>query len=310
MALDAAIVGPGNIGTDLMLKILARGEAINLQRMIGIYPVKESEGLQVATAHGIGVGTKGIDSVKEYAHDIDLIFEATSAEVHQRHAPVYEELGIFAIDLTPAAIGPYVVPVVNFEEVNPKTSNINLVSCGGQATVPVVHGVNRVTEVRYSEIVSTIASESAGPGTRQNIDEFTQTTAAGLEQIGGAKSGKAIIILNPGEPPITMSNTIYTIVPESTEMGKVRASVREIEEAVQAYVPGYSVTLEPVVKQQEDVGFDLGGDLIVTTMIEVEGEGRFLPTYAGNLDIMTSAALGTAERIAKKPEMQVSRGRS
>jgi acetaldehyde dehydrogenase len=300
MAVDAAIVGPGNIGTDLMYKILDRGEEVALQRMIGVFPVEESEGLQAAVEEGIDVGTEGIDSVREYADEFDVVFEATSAQIHQQQAPVYEELGLFAVDLTPAAVGPYTVPVVNLDEVVDATENINMVTCGGQATVPIVHAVDRIANVEYAEIISTIASKSAGPGTRQNIDEFTRTTAAGLEVVGGADDGKAIIVLNPAEPPITMRNTIYTRVHESTDVDAVRDSVSEMEAEIQSYVPGYEVTLDPVVKDQDDVGFDLGDSIILTTMIGVEGEGQHLPPYAGNLDIMTSAALGTGERIARR----------
>ncbi|MDZ7700676.1 MAG: hypothetical protein U5J98_00640 [Halobacteriales archaeon] len=182
-----------------------------------------------------------------------------------------------------------------------EADNINMVTCGGQATIPIVHAIDRVADVAYAEIVATIASKSAGPGTRQNIDEFTQTTAAGLEAVGGADEGKAIIVLNPAEPPIMMRNTIYTQVPGTADIDAIRDSVAEIEAEVQSYVPGYEVTLEPVVKDQDDVGFDLGDSVIVTTMIQVEGEGQHLEPYAGNLDIMTSAALGAAERVAAQP---------
>jgi acetaldehyde dehydrogenase len=190
--------------------------------------------------------------------------------------------------------------VVNLDGVVDATENINMVTCGGQATVPIVHAVDRIANVEYAEIISTIASKSAGPGTRQNIDEFTQTTAAGLEEVGGADDGKAIIVLNPAEPPIMMRNTIYTRVHESTDVDAVRESVSAMEREIQSYVPGYEVTLDPVVKDQDDVGFDLGESIILTTMIEVEGEGQHLPPYAGNLDIMTSAALGAGERIARR----------
>lgn len=301
MAVDAAIVGPGNIGTDLMYKILDRSESVNLERMIGIFPVEESEGLQDAVDEGIDIGTEGLDSVTEYADEFDIVFDATSAKVHQQQAPVYEELGLFAVDLTPAALGPYTVPVVNLGDVTTKAQNINMVTCGGQATIPIVHAVNRAVDVEYSEIVSTIASKSAGPGTRQNIDEFTQTTAAGIEQVGGADEGKAIIVLNPAEPPIMMRNTIYTKVPDSTNVEEVRRSVARMETDIQSYVPGYEVTLEPEVKGQDDVGFSLNNSVILTMMIEVEGEGQNLPPYAGNLDIMTSAALGAVERMATQP---------
>ena len=297
--LRAAIVGPGNIGTDLMLKILDRGENVQLERMIGILPPEESDGLQRAQKEGVPIGTEGIDSLKEIADEVDIVFEATSAKVHKMHAPVYEELGIFAVDMTPAAVGPYAVPVVNLDSVIDVTDNINMVTCGGQATTPIVHAVDRVAPVDYAEIVSTIASKSAGPGTRKNIDEFTQTTSAGLEQVGGADKGKAIIVLNPAEPPILMRNTIYTQVPDTTDIGEVRDSVAAIEKEIQSYVKGYRVTLDPLVKDQDEVGFDLGDSIIITTMIEVEGEGMHLPEYAGNLDIMTSASLGAAERIAE-----------
>lgn len=298
---DVAIVGPGNIGTDLMYKILDRGEHIDLQRMIGVFPVEESEGLQAAQEEGISVGTEGIDSVREYADEFDLVFEATSAKIHQQQAPVYRELGLFAIDLTPAAVGPYTVPVVNSDDAIGAADNINMVTCGGQATIPIVHGVDRVSDVEYAEIVSTIASKSAGPGTRQNIDEFTQTTATGLEDVGGAEEGKAIIVLNPAEPPIMMRNTIYTQVPDEADIDEIGESIASIEDEVQSYVPGYEVTLEPIEKDDDEVAFDLGDSKIITTMIEVEGEGHHLPSYAGNLDIMTSAALGAAERIARQP---------
>jgi acetaldehyde dehydrogenase len=299
MSVDAAIVGPGNIGTGLMYKILDRGDGVDLQRMIGILPVEESDGLQAAVDEGIDVGTDGIDSLKQHADEVDIVFEATSAGIHEQHAPVYEELGLFAIDLTPAAIGPYTVPVVNAEGVIGEHNNINMVTCGGQATIPLVHAVDRVANVEYAEMLSHIASKSAGPGTRQNIDKFTQTTAAGLEEVGGADEGKAIITLNPAEPPIMMRNTVYAMVDDETDVEAVRDSVSRIESEVQSYVPGYEVTLEPTVK--DDVGFDLDGSMIITTMIEVEGEGQHLPPYAGNLDIMTSAALGAGERVAEHP---------
>jgi len=296
--LNAAIVGPGNIGTDLMYKALTRGENISIEAMVGILPVDESEGLQAAQSEGIQIGTEGIDSVREFAKssDIDLVFEATSAKIHANHAPVYDELGLFAVDLTPAAVGPFTVPVVNFDELPQDANNVNMITCGGQATIPIVHAVNRVADVGYAEIVATIASKSAGQGTRQNIDEFTQTTSKGLEQVGGASEGKAIIILNPAEPPIMMRNTIYTEVPEESELEMIRESVSAMEGEIQSYVPGYEVALEPRVKRNHDL--DLNESKIVVTVIEVEGEGHHLPAYAGNLDIMTSAALGTAERLA------------
>ncbi|UHH24097.1 acetaldehyde dehydrogenase (acetylating) [Halobacterium noricense] len=301
MGVSAAIVGPGNIGTDLMYKILDRSDSIDLERMIGIFPVGESDGLQAAVEEGIDVGTEGIDSVRDHAEEFDLVFDATSAHVHEQQAPVYDDLGLFAIDLTPAAVGPYAVPVVNLDDVVGETRNVNMVTCGGQATIPIVHAVDRVADVEYAEMVSHIASKSAGPGTRQNIDKFTQTTAAGLEVVGGADEGKAIITLNPAEPPIMMRNTVHTKVPDTADVDAVRDSVARIADEIRSYVPGYEVTLEPAVKDSDDVGFDLDGSRILTTQLEVEGEGHHLPPYAGNLDIMTSAALGTAERIAAQP---------
>ncbi|WP_435126973.1 acetaldehyde dehydrogenase (acetylating) [Halobaculum sp. D14] len=300
MGIDAAIVGPGNIGTDLMYKILDRSDTIDVARMIGIFPVEESEGLQAAVDEGIDVGTDGLDSVREHADEFDVVFDATSAAVHEQQAPVYEELGLFAIDLTPAAVGPYTVPVVNLDDVVGDTTNINMVTCGGQATIPIVHAVDRIADVRYAEMISHIASKSAGPGTRQNIDKFTQTTAAGLEEVGGADEGKAIITLNPAEPPIMMRNTVHTQVADTVDVDAVRDSVGRMEAEIQGYVPGYDVTLEPVVKDESDVGFDLGDTVVLTTQLEVEGEGQHLPPYAGNLDIMTSAALGAAERIVEQ----------
>lgn len=296
--LSAAIVGPGNIGTDLMHKIEKRGTNIDLEAMIGILPVEESDGLQAAQERGITVGTDGIDSVVDMADDIDVVFEATSASIHEEHAPVYEEHGIFAIDLTPAALGPFAVPSVNVEDVVGETRNVNMITCGGQGTIPIVSAINEVVSVEYAEIISTIASKSAGPGTRKNIDEFTQTTATGLERVGGADEGKAIIVLNPAEPPILNRNTVYTQVPEGFDLDAVRSAVDEIESEVQTYVPGYEVTLEPTRK--EDLGVELDGSAVITTMVEIEGEGHYLPEYAGNLDIMTSAALGAGERIADR----------
>jgi acetaldehyde dehydrogenase len=300
MPVDAAIVGPGNIGTDLMYKILDRGDSITLQRMVGVFPVEESDGLQAAVDEGVAVSTDGIDSVREHADEFDIVFEATSSHVHEEQAPVYEELGLFAIDLTPAAVGPYTVPAVNLDAVIGETQNINMVTCGGQATIPLVHAVDRVADIEYAEMISAIASESAGQGTRRNIDSFTRTTAAGLEQVGGADDGKAIIILNPADPPILMRNTVHTMVDAATDVDAVRESVSRMESEIQSYVPGYEVTLEPVVKGHDDVAFDLGSSVVLTTMLEVEGEGQYLPPYAGNLDIMTSAALGAAERVAEQ----------
>ncbi|MDR9429386.1 MAG: acetaldehyde dehydrogenase (acetylating) [Natronomonas sp.] len=296
--LSAAIVGPGNIGTDLMYKIEERGVNVSLEAMIGILPVEESDGLQAAQEHGIDVGTEGIDSLKEISDDIDAVFEATSASVHEQHAPVYDELGLFAIDMTPAAVGPFAVPSVNMDDVIGRARNVNMITCGGQGTIPIVSAIDDVADVQYAEIISTIASKSAGPGTRKNIDEFTQTTAAGLEKVGGADEGKAIIVLNPAEPPIMNRNTIYTKVPDGVDLDAVRSAVTSIADEVQSYVPGYEVTLEPTRK--EDLGVELDGAEILTTMVEITGEGHYLPEYAGNLDIMTSAALGAGERLPER----------
>lgn len=280
--LKVAIIGPGNIGTDLMYKVL-RSPKLDLRMMAGVIP--ESEGLKRAAALGIATTADGIGPVLEQG-DIAVVFDATGARPHLQHAPQLERAGKIAIDLTPAAVGPYVVPSVNMGE-HLDSPNVNLVTCGGQATVPIVAAVGRVAPVSYAEIVSTISSRSAGPGTRQNIDEFTQTTARGLEIVGKAQRGKAIIILNPAEPPILMRNTIYCEVQGAFHEDDVRASVEEMIERVRTYVPGYRLRVPPLAK----------GNL-VTTMIEVEGAGDFLPTYSGNLDIITAAAVGVAERLA------------
>lgn len=280
--LKVAIIGPGNIGTDLLYKVL-RSQKLELCLLAGIIP--ESEGLARAAALGIETTAEGIGPVLERP-DIQLVFDATGAKPHLRHAPLLRKAGKIAIDLTPAAVGPYVVPAVNMGE-HFESLNINLVTCGGQATIPIVAAVGRVAPVLYGEIVATIASLSAGPGTRQNIDEFTKTTACGVEVVGGAKKGKALIILNPAEPPIIMRNTIYCEVEGQVEEEVVQAAVQKMVSVVQTYVPGYRLRVPPLVQ----------GNL-VTTMIEVEGAGDFLPTYSGNLDIITAAAVGVAERLA------------
>ena len=278
----AAIIGPGNIGTDLMYKIMKRSKYMEIDLMIGIYP--NSEGLKRANTLGIKTSHEGIKAVK--GRGIDIAFDATSAAAHLQNAQVFEVEGIVAIDLTPAALGPYVCPVINLNE-HIERKNINLITCGGQATIPIVAAISAVTKVHYAEIVATIASRSAGPGTRQNIDEFTKTTARGLEVVGGAERGKAIIILNPAEPPIIMRDTIYTIV-DNPDREWIEESVRSMIAKVQVYVPGYRLRVGPLIDDKQ-----------VTIMIEVEGAGDFLPTYSGNLDIETSAAVAIGEKVSE-----------
>lgn len=276
-----AIIGPGNIGTDLMYKIF-RSKHLELALMAGIY---ESEGIKRARSLGIKTSINGVNAVLE-EEDIKIVFDATSAKSALQNAPLLKEAGKICIDLTPAAVGPYVVPCVNLDKVKAEP-NLNMVTCGGQATVPIVYAINRVAGASYAEIVSCIASKSAGPGTRQNIDEFTQTTAKALEVVGGAKKGKAIIVLNPAEPPLMMTNTIYVKV-ENPDEQAIQVSVESMVKEIQQYVPGYKLRVPPL----------LDGDK-VTTIIEVEGAGDFLPKYAGNLDIITAAAVATAEKLAE-----------
>lgn len=280
--LRTAIIGPGNIGTDLMMKVL-RSPCLELCLMAGI--VADSDGLQRAKTLGIPVSSAGIQPILEDS-DIRVVFDATGAKAHLQHAPLLRAAGKIAIDLTPAAVGPYVVPAVNMNQ-HLDSANINLVTCGGQATIPIVAAVGRVAPVAYGEIVATISSKSAGPGTRQNIDEFTKTTARGVEVVGGARRGKAIIILNPAEPPIIMRDTIYCELETEADGEAIRASVQEMVNTVQSYVPGYRLKVPPLVQGR-----------LVTTIIEVEGAGDYLPKYSGNLDIITAAAVGVAERIA------------
>jgi acetaldehyde dehydrogenase len=265
-----------------MYKIL-RSQNLEMALMTGVI---ESEGIRRAQGLGIPTSIEGIEAVLA-EDDIRIVFDATGAKPHLRHAPLLKAAGKIAIDLTPAAVGPYVVPCVNLEKVKAEP-NLNMVTCGGQATVPIAYAVSRVAGARYAEIVSCIASKSAGPGTRQNIDEFTQTTAKALEVVAGAQKGKAIIILNPAEPPIMMTNTVYVQVEEMDEQ-TIRASVAEMVKEIQTYVPGYQLRVPPLID----------GDK-VTTIIQVEGAGDFLPKYSGNLDIITSASVATAEKLARQ----------
>ena len=303
--LKAAVIGPGNIGADLMIKILRTGRGVEIAAMVGVDPA--SDGLARARQLGVFTTAEGLEGLRRspvYA-DIDVVFDATSAKAHQAHAKVLAADGKRAIDLTPAAVGPYVVPSVNLDE-HLGAANINMVTCGGQATIPIVAAVSRAAPVAYAEIVASIASKSAGPGTRANIDEFTETTAEAIRTVGGARAGKAIIILNPAEPPLIMRDTVYCLA-ETDDEDAVRRSVEKMVRAVQAYVPGYR--LKQAV-QFERVGHNsavrLPGaeaaalGLKVSVFLEVEGAGHYLPAYAGNLDIMTSAALAAAERMAER----------
>lgn len=280
-----AILGSGNIGTDLMMKI-ERSNELELTTMIGIDP--ESDGLKRAIEKGYEIETNGLKGFLEKSQQVEIVFDATSAKAHIRHAKMLKEAGIIALDLTPAARGEFVVPSVNLEEHVDK-DNVNMITCGGQATIPMVAAINRVIPVSYAEIVATISSKSAGPGTRANIDEFTETTAKGIELIGGAKKGKAIIILNPAEPPILMRDTIHALVEGTMDEDAIIKSIHEMVESVQSYVPGYHLRTEPIIEGNK-----------VSVFIEVEGAGDYLPKYSGNLDIMTAAAVKVAEIFAKK----------
>jgi acetaldehyde dehydrogenase len=289
-----AILGSGNIGSDLMFKILREPGHMELALLAGIEP--ESEGLARARTLGIPASHDGIQAVLDEP-DIRIVFDATSAHAHVRHAKMLREAGRIAIDLTPAARGPYVIPPVNLGA-HLDESNVNLITCGGQATIPLVHAASRVADVAYAEMVSTLASRSAGPGTRQNIDEFTFTTARGLEVIGGSRRGKAIIILNPADPPIMMRNTIYVLF-ESDKVDEeaVTDSVEEMVTAVQSYVPGYRLKNPPVFEKRDTPE---GKKTMAALLLEVMGAGDYLPQYAGNLDIMTASARQVGEVMARR----------
>ncbi|MEU6676670.1 acetaldehyde dehydrogenase (acetylating) [Streptomyces sp. NPDC046925] len=312
MTTKAAVIGSGNIGTDLMIKILRLSESLEIAAMAGIDPASDglarARRLKVATTHD---GVDGLVELDEFA-DIEIVFDATSAGAHRRHDEILRALGRTVVDLTPAALGPYVVPPVNGDD-HLDASNVNMVTCGGQATIPVVAAIAAVTPVHYGEIVASLSSRSAGPGTRANIDEFTETTSSAIEKVGGASRGKAIIILNPAEPPLIMRDTVHCLVGDCDDTA-VAASVEDMAARVQTYVPGYRL------KQQ--VQFDrvaaddplrsllpdssrTGDAAKVSVFLEVEGAAHYLPAYAGNLDIMTSAALRTAERMAahRAPEV-------
>ncbi len=296
MGLRCVIVGSGNIGTDLMIKML-RSESLDLLALVGIDPA--SDGLARARSLGVEASHEGPDWILDNAKKFDMVFDATSAYVHMRYFKKYAETGITAIDLTPAARGPKVIAAVNLSE-HLDAPNINLVTCGGQATTPMVHAVRRAASaVPYAEMVSTVASKSAGPGTRQNIDEFTKTTSTALREIGGADTSKAIIILNPADPPIMMRNTVFAGLPKGTDHDAVLESIWAMEREVAAYVPGYRLKNPPVI---EEGPYPTPGGVVphrVVILLEVEGAGDYLPAYAGNLDIMTAAAMRVGEAVAE-----------
>jgi len=295
-----AIIGSGNIGTDLMIKILRSKGSLDLKMMIGIDP--ESDGLARANRMGVETSDKGIEGLLKRLDVLDqvsIVFDATSARAHHLHAAKLREHGKLAIDLTPASIGPYVVPPVNLGQ-NMDSENVNMITCGGQATIPIVSAISRVATVRYAEMVSSISSKSAGPGTRQNIGEFTRTTARGLEVIGGAEMGKAIIILNPAEPPLIMRNTVYACI-DQCDRNAVEDSIHAMVASVQEYVPGYRLKSDPVFDELRETPLFVPGsaELKVTVLLEVSGAADYLPEYAGNLDIMTAAALRVGELFAE-----------
>lgn len=288
----AAIVGSGNIGTDLAYK-LARSEVIEPRWMVGVDP--DSEGLRRAGQLGLEPTAGGVDWLLDRDELPEIVFEATSAAVHRANAPRYREAGIRAVDLTPAAIGPYVVPPANLGE-HVAEPNVNLITCGGQATIPLVHAVSRVVPVEYAEIVASVSSRSAGPGTRQNIDEFTRTTSHGIEVIGGAARGKAIIVLNPADPPVIMRDSVFCAIPAECDTEAIADSVHRMVDEVATYVPGYRLLEEPQFDPPEPGS---AGMARASVFVEVAGAGDFLPEYSGNLDIMTAAATRVGEQLVQ-----------
>ena len=310
MKTKVAIIGSGNIGTDLMIKVMRLSDVLEMGAFVGIDP--ESDGLKRAERLGVPITAGGIDGLVALPgfQDIEIVFDATSAGAHKKHNEILQSHGKRVIDLTPAAIGPYTIPAVN-GDANLDALNVNMVTCGGQATIPIVAAVNRVTPVHYGEIIASIASKSAGPGTRANIDEFTETTSQAIKDVGGASRGKAIIVLNPAEPPLIMRDTVYCLT-DDADQAAITASVEQMVEDVRKYVPGYRLKqavqferighYKPLRIPEMDAEFT---GLKVSVYLEVEGAAHYLPAYAGNLDIMTSAALKTAEKIALRSREQV-----
>ncbi len=300
----AAIIGSGNIGTDLMIKMLNNQQNMELAMVVGIDPA--SEGLSMARERGVAATHEGLDGLKrhsEYA-DIDIVFDATSAHAHKAHDEALRADGKLVVDLTPAAIGPFIIPPVNMDE-HLDASNVNMVTCGGQATIPIVSAVSEVAKVHYAEIVASVSSRSAGPGTRANIDEFTRTTASAIEKVGGAAQGKAIVILNPAEPPMIMRDTVFTLS-EGADEDAIRASIEAMVKKVQAYVPGYRLKQEVQFERfghNNPLKIPGRGEFTgvkSSVFLEVEGAGDYLPSYSGNLDIMTAAAKATGELLAQR----------
>ncbi|MCA8093461.1 acetaldehyde dehydrogenase (acetylating) [Burkholderia anthina] len=308
-----AIIGPGNIGTDLMIKVMRNSKHLEMGAMVGVDP--KSDGLARASRMGVPTTAEGIDGLLklDVFPQIDIVFDATSAGAHKRHNEVLQTHGVQVIDLTPAAIGPYVIPAINLEAEN--ASNMNMVTCGGQATIPIVAAVSRVAKVHYAEIVASISSKSAGPGTRANIDEFTETTRSAIEKLGGATRGKAVIILNPAEPPLIMRDTVF-VLSEAVDTAAIEKSIADMVASVQAYVPGYHLKQRvqfdviPEDKPLNVPGIGPKHGIKTSVFLEVEGAAHYLPSYAGNLDIMTSAALACGDMMARRRfESGISRAR-